>query len=306
MNKNEIVNALQEDNKVLQDSNEALCAKVEELQTIADKYNNSVMAKLDNRYGMSNFGFEDERLQHDGNKYTLTLKSEDGKASVVSEIELSNNGSEAVDTIGALRNMKKTATIADAWNIAKLRKTAKNLGFKSVGEFVATQFSSIDARYANQLANTADAFLTEDANGKVHYKYSWCDGVDISNLNFIMGTWNKYNEGKSSPDAKGFYDEYIKPDDNDNVKLPIRSSQNEIKKAVSALNTASGKNTRKSSKTTADKPEMDVKTCLANVVAWFEENNDIDDEQAKTYLDILGSIDTMIDRITKKDSEKSA
>lgn len=298
MNKNEIIE-MQNENAILQN-------KVHELAEIADKYNNSIMAKLDNRYGMTNFGFEDERLHHEGTKYTLTLKSEDGKASIVSDVELSEKASESVDTIGALRNMKKTATIADAWNIAKLRKTAKNNGFKSVGEFVATQFPSIDARYANQLANTADAFLTEDAKGNVHYKYSWCEGVDISNLNFIMGTWNKYNEGKSSPDSKGFYDEYIKPDDNDNVKLPIRSSQNEIKKAVSALNTASGKSNRKTSKTTADKPEMDIKTCLANVVAWFEENNDIDDEQAKTYLDILGSIDTMIDRITKKSDEKSA
>lgn len=305
MNKNEI-SVLQDSNKALQESNDQLRKTVVELSEIADKYNNSVMAKLDNKYGMSNFGFEDERLSHDGNKYTLTLKSEDGKASVVSEVELSDKASESVDTIGALRNMKKTATIADAWNIAKLRKTAKNNGFKSVGEFVATQFPSIDARYANQLANTADAFLTEDVDGKVHYKYTWCDGVEISNLNFIMGTWNKYNEGKATPDAKGFYAEYIKPDDDDNVKLPIRGSQSEIKKAVSALNTASGKTSRKTSKTTADKPEMDVKTCLANVVAWFEENNDIDDEQEKTYLDILGSIDTMIDRITKKATENKA
>lgn len=297
MNKNEIIE-MQNENAILQN-------KVHELAEIADKYNNSIVAKLDNKYGMSNFGFEDERLTHDGNKYTLTLKSEDGKASVISEVELSDNASESVDTIGALRNMKKTATIADAWNIAKLRKTAKNNGFKSVGEFVSTQFPSIDARYANQLANTADAFLTEN-DGKVCYKYSWCDGVDISNLNFIMGTWNKYNDGKATPDAAGFYNEYIKPDENDNMKLPIRASQNEIKKAVSALNTASGKTSRKSTKTTADKPEMDVKTCLANVIAWFEENNDIDDEQAKTYLDIMASIDTMIDRITKKSGEKSA
>lgn len=305
MNKNEIA-VLQDSNKALQESNEQLRKTVVELSAVADKYNNSVMAKLDSKYGMTNFGFEDERLQHDGNKYTLTLKSEDGKASVVSDVELSEKASESVDTIGALRNMKKTATIADAWNIAKLRKTAKNNGFKSVGEFVSTQFPSIDARYANQLANTADAFLTEDVNGNVHYKYTWCEGVDISNLNFIMGTWNKYNEGKSSPDAKGFYDEYIKPDNDDNVKLPIRGSQNEIKKAVSALNTASGKTTRKTTKTTTEKPEMDVKTCLANVIAWFEENNDIDEEQSKTYLDILASIDTMYDRVTKKASEKSA
>ena len=305
MNKNEI-SVLQDSNKALQESNEELRKSIVELSAIADKYNNSVMAKLDDKYGMNNFGFEDERIHHDGNKYTLTLKSEDGKASVVSEVELSEKASESVDTLGALRNMKKTATIADAWNIAKLRKTAKNNGFKSVGEFVATQFPSIDSRYANQLANTADAFLTEDVHGKVHYKYSWCEGVDISNLNFIMGTWNKYNEGKDTPNAKGFYDEYIKPDENDNVKLPIRASQNEIRKAVSALNTASGKTTRKNTKTTADKPDIDVKTCLANVVAWFEENNDIDDEQARTYLDILASIDTMYDRITKKASEKTA
>ena len=145
-----------------------------------------------------------------------------------------------------------------------------------------------------------------EKDGKVCYKYTWCDGVDISNLNFIMGTWNKYNDGKSEPDASGFYDTYIKPDDNDNIKLPIRASQNVLRKAVSALNEASGKTTRKSAKTTAEKPEMDVKTCLANVVAWFEENNDLDGEVAKTYLDILASIDTMYDRLTKKETEKSA
>lgn len=305
MNKNEI-SVLQDSNKALQESNDQLRKTVVELSEVADKYKNSVMSKLDSKYGMSNFGFEDERIQHDGNKYTLTLKSEDGKASVVSEVELSDKASESVDTIGALRNMKKTATIADAWNIAKLRKTAKNNGFKSVGEFVATQFPSIDARYANQLANTADAFLTEDVDGNVRYKYSWCEGVDISNLNFIMGTWNKHNEEKKFIDADGFYNEYIKPDDDDNVKLPIRGSQNEIKKAVSALNTASGKTTRKNTKTTADKPEIDVKTCLANVVAWFEENNDLADEVAKTYLDVMSSIDGMIDRLNKKDSEKTA
>ena len=297
MNKNEIIE-MQNENTILQN-------KVHELAEIADKYNNSILSKLDSKFGMNNFGFEDERLAHDGNKYTLTLKSEDGKASVVTDIELSDSASESVDTLGALRNMKKTATIADAWNIAKLRKTAKNNGFKSVGEFVATQFPSIDARYANQLANTADAFLTEK-DGKVCYKYAWCDGVDISNLNFIMGTWNKHNEGKATADADGFYNEYIKPDNDDNVKLPIRGSQSEIKKAVSALNTASGKASRKSSKKDDSKPEMDVKTCLANVVAWFTENNDLDEMQEKTYLDILSSIDTMIDRVTKKDSEKSA
>lgn len=297
MNKNEIIE-IQNENAILQN-------KVHELAEIADKYNNSIVAKLDSKYGMSNFGFEDERIQHDGNVYALTLKSEDGKSAIVANIELGENSKEAVDTLGALRNMKKTATIADAWNIAKLRKVAEQNKFKSVGEFISTQFPSIDARYANQLANTADAFLTEK-DGKVCYKYTWCDGVDLSNLNFIMGTWNKYNEGKTTPDSSGFYDTYIKPDENDNVKLPIRASQNVLRKAVSALNEASGKGTRKSAKTTVEKPEMDVKTCLAKVVAWFEENNDLDGEQSKTYLDILASIDSMYDRITKKDSEKSA
>lgn len=284
---------------------QALQAQNNELSAIVEKYNNSIVAKLDGKYAMSNFGLKDNRLEHDGNKYTLTLKSEDGKSSIVKVIELSDNGSEAVDTIGALQNLNDTATIANAWNIAKLRTVAKNNGFKSVGEFVNAQFPKLSVSYANQLANAADIFLHE-IDGKVCYKYSWCDDVAMSNLTLIVGKWNEYHKDKLAVDDSGFYDSFIKPDENDNQKLPINASQSVLKKAVSALNEASGKTARKSSKTTADKPETDVKTALAMVTSWFVDNNDIDDEQAKTYTDMLASIDVMIDRITKKSTEKTA
>lgn len=297
MNKNELA--------TIQSENEYLKNRMAELTTVEEKYNNSIIAKLDGKYAMSNFGLKDNRLEHDGNKYTLTLKSEDGKSSIVKVIELSDNGSEAVETIGALQNLNDTATIANAWNIAKLRTVAKNNGFKSVGEFVNAQFPKLTVSYANQLANAADIFLHE-VDGKVCYKYAWCEDVAMSNLTLIVGKWNEFHKDKTSVDESGFYDEYIKPDDNDNVKLPVNASQNVLKKAISALNESSGKGTRKSSKTTTEKPEMDVKTCLANVVAWFEENNDLDNEVAKTYLDVMASVDAMIDRLNKKDSEKTA
>lgn len=246
-----------------------------------------------NEFELNNFGFKSSALEEvKKNTYHFNIPTADGKSTMSKDIEVSGKAGEALAKIATVTDLRKLDTIVLAWSSYQLVKVAKNNGFKSIGEMLALNFDGYTPNYINQLKNAAEKFLIDTGNG-IAYRYPWCDGIPITNLALVLGRFNDCDGETDSEKAENFYNKYVKPDEEDNVLLPI-ANQSELKKAISALNEKDGKTTKKKKQPDNKQPELKPEACCAKVIEWFTANSKLDEVQTKTYIDMLNSIVLMM------------
>lgn len=259
----------------------------------------NMLANVNN--GMSavlgQFGFKSSMLEHDGNKYTITLKNVNGEGTIVKDVVLTDRVAKAFNDIATVEDLRKVDSIITAWNLKLIESSVKKMGYNTVGEFASLNYG-IKANWANQLLNTAKVFLTEDENG-VCYKYEWTKNVPFSNLSLILGRINGMDGETIEDKLSAFYDEYIVPHDDNATNVLNIAKQSELKKQLADLNEKDGKASKRKKTEKTETPTPTPLASLASVAEWVENYTEFilerkDEKSLAAYHNVLAELETLI------------
>lgn len=246
---------------------------------------------------LTQFGFKSSALEHDGNTYNLTMKNVNGGADIVKPVLVTDRVAKAFDDIASCEDLDKMSNIIKAWNLKLIESTVTKIGYNTVGEFAELNYG-IKSNWANQLLNTAKAFLTEDENG-VTYKYRWTDNVPFSNLALILPKINAMTGDTFDDKMNAFYEEYIVPHDDESSNVLPLAKQGELKKALRELNEKAGKTTNRKNTKTAQ-PETTPLTAVSLLQAWVVENEpQLGNVDVKMWVEALGGMEAYLNEQAK-------
>ena len=242
---------------------------------------------------LNQFGYKSKELEHDGNKYQLTLKNVNGGADIVKTIEVHERIAKAFNDLATVENFKTVENHITAWNLKLVEPAVKKMGYNSVADFAELNYG-MKPNWANQLLNVAKAFITEDENGPC-FKYEWCNNVPFSNLALILGRINKMDGETLEDKIEAFHNAYLVPIDETSSNVLNLAKQGELKKQLEALNEKDGTSKKRTKKDETKAPEITPLASLAMVAEWLEvHKNIIDDETYTRYHSTLSSIEMLI------------
>ena len=186
---------------------------------------NNTLSIISNSYALNDFGYKSSKLDKDEKGHVLiklTEKDENGD-NMLRPVRATAEQESTLEKIAVVQDFNSVAKIVLCNAIAGLEDFATNNGFKTIGEFCETNFG-LSAVTANQYKRVGDYFITE-RDGKVVWKYSWLNGVSVSNLVQCLALVKK------AGGVDDFYEQYIDVENG----LPIYGTLSALKKAIANL-----------------------------------------------------------------------
>ena len=214
----------------------------------------------------SDLGYVSAELPTDENgAEMIRIKGEDGEiidarfTGTVEELE-------ALKNVGTITGFDKQSKVIQCYYISRCASLARNNGFKSVGEFLSLQFDGLDKSTLTQYCKIGEKFVCKDENGVIKFRYEWCKGVSVTNLNQLLGLFNKC-ENNADFETKYIETGLIHP----------RSTLSVLKDEIKAINNGGNaeSNSSSSSSTENEAPVLTVETAIAFLIKEMPENADI-------------------------------
>lgn len=250
----------------------------------------------------SNFGYyKKEFTKNDDGMTCMTVKTNEG---VLTEkyVAMSKEDMASTEAMNELQLLNGVVNLATCFYASKLKNASEICGFKSVGDYIASNLSKYSPKTCNQYARVGELYLTADFDentgkwSEVKWKRAWLEDVAISNLTQTLSLVKKCDN-----DIDKFYDEYIKTG-----KIHLTASQAKVKEEMSALANSDSKSDssekkaeKESKKPVTVTPETALSIINAHITANAEKLKKADVKAFELTLQAIRSIQTTLQYLSE-------